>query len=96
MKLDPFELNSIHLMDAGYIFAIARVQDDCVGNGIPACVIPMWIKEDDIDSEDMVRVILGSEPKIGEHPEVVLDRAKIEHLVYSDIKVAVPDEQTDK
>ena len=95
MTLDPFEQNSIHLMDAGYIFAIARVQDNCV-DGVPACVIPMWIKEDDIDSEDTVRAILGSEPRIGEHPEVVLNRAKIEHLVYSDIKEAVPDEQTDK
>ena len=95
MKLDPFELNSIHLIDAGYTLAIARVMDGCVKD-TPACIIPLWIKEDDIDSKKTVRAILGSEPRIGEHPEVVLDMAKIEHLVYSDIKGIVPDEQTDK
>jgi len=85
MTLDPFEQNSIHLMKEGYIFAMARVQDNCV-DGIPSCVMPMWIKEDDLDSEDTVRAILGSEPKIGEHPEVVLNRQKIDQLVWSDIK----------
>jgi len=67
MTLDPFERNSIHLMKEGYIFAMARVKDDCVA-GIPACVIPMWIQEDDAKDAEKIRAILGSEPMIGEHP----------------------------
>tara|TARA_Y100000034_G_scaffold121287_1_gene165318 strand:+ start:428 stop:676 length:249 start_codon:yes stop_codon:yes gene_type:complete len=78
--MNEFERNSGHLMSAGYVFAMANIMDGCVA-GYPACLMPMWVRKEDRSNTDTVRAILGSEPKVGQNPEVVLERSKIANLV---------------
>ena len=80
--MNEFEKNSMHLMEAGYTFAMANIMDGCIP-GYPACLMPMWVKKEDKDNTDTVRVILGSEPKIGTNDEVELDKSKMHNLAYS-------------
>jgi hypothetical protein len=82
MKMNEFETNSMHLMKAGYIFAMANILDGCVV-GYPACLMPMWVRETDKDNTEKIHAILGSEPKIGKNPEVELERTKMQSLVFA-------------
>ena len=74
-----FEDNSIHLNKAGYEFAIATLDDGAI-DGYPSCLMPIWIN-DDKSNEEIIVAILGSEPKMGQNPEVSIRRNKIYKLV---------------
>ena len=74
--MNGFEKNSIHLMKAGYIFAMSNLMDGCVP-GYPACIMPMWIRSSDKDNKEKIHAILGSEPRIGHNEEIELDRTKM-------------------
>tara|TARA_R110002060_G_scaffold22317_4_gene30230 strand:- start:1238 stop:1498 length:261 start_codon:yes stop_codon:yes gene_type:complete len=80
--MDSFEKNSVKLMKAGYIFAMANILDGCIA-GYPACLMPMWVRETDKENTEKVHAILGSEPKIGENLEVELDRTKMQSLIFA-------------
>ena len=82
--MNGFEKNSIHLMEAGYVFAMANILDGCLP-GYPACAMPMWVRREDKNSDDTVRAILGSEPKIGQNKEIELSRKKMQALLFSPI-----------
>jgi hypothetical protein len=45
----------------------------------------MWIRREDKQNEDVVRAILGSEPKIGKNKEVELNRQLMNALLFSPI-----------
>jgi len=82
--MESFEQNSVTLMKAGYIFAMANIMDGCVV-GYPACMMPMWVRETDKDNTEKIHAILGSEPKVGQNPEVELDRTKMQSLIFAPI-----------
>ena len=82
--MNRFEKNSIHLMKEGYVFAMANILDGCVA-GYPACTMPMWVRCEDKQNEDVVRAILGSEPKIGKNKEVELNRKLMKAILFSPI-----------
>ena len=71
-------------MEAGYIFAVANILDGCVA-GYPACIMPMWVRREDKDSDGIIRGILGSEPKVGKNKEVELDRKDMQCISFSPI-----------
>ena len=73
--MNGFEINSIHLNKAGFSFAVATLNEKAV-EGYPACVMPVWIHQQNSNDEEVV-AILGSEPKIGENPEVTIKRDDI-------------------
>jgi hypothetical protein len=70
--MNAFELNSIHLNEAGFEFAVVIITENAV-EGYPACVMPVWIHKQKSNDKEVV-AILGSEPKIGENPEVTIKR----------------------
>ena len=73
--MNSFELNSIHLNEAGFEFVVATLTEKSV-EGYPACVMPIWINKQKSNDKEVV-AILGSEPKIGENPEVTIKRDDI-------------------
>ena len=77
--MDLFEVNSIHLNQAGYEFALVHLKDEAVGS-YPSCFMPMWVKWES-STDDHVVVILGSEPRLGIGKEVRVPRDMIIHLV---------------
>jgi hypothetical protein len=89
--MDSFEQNSVKLMKAGYVFAMANILDGCVA-GYPPCLMPMWVREADKDNTEKVHAILGSEPKVGENPEVELDRTKMQSLTFAPMMNEVDNE----
>jgi len=86
--MNPFEYNSIHLNEAGYRFGIAKLKGKTSKaltktkeEGV--LVVPLWVNPDKT-SKDKLYAILGSEPKIGEHPEVEIPQEEVKNLIYSE------------
>ena len=71
-------------MKGGYVFAMANLMDGCVA-GYPACLMPMWVKKEDMDNKKTIRAILGSEPKVGSNLEIELDVLKMHNVTYAPI-----------
>lgn len=86
--MNPFEYNSIHLNEAGYRFGIAKLNGDTSKTLLKVkekgvLVVPLWVNPDKT-SKDKLYAILGSEPKIGEHPEVEIPQSEVKNLIYSE------------
>jgi hypothetical protein len=80
--MNGFELNSIHLNKAGFQFAVATLNEKAV-KGYPACIMPIWVHKQKSNDKEII-AILGSEPKIGENPEVVIKRSDIKYMSDND------------
>ena len=86
--MNPFEYNSIHLNKAGYRFGIAKLKGEKSKLLLKAkeegvLVVPLWVNPNKTD-KDTLYAILGSEPKVGEHPEAAIPQGEVKNLIYSE------------
>ena len=84
--MNTFERNSMHLNDAGYMFGMGIVSGESATNIAPsetALMVPMWVNVVE-SGNGILRVILGSEPKLGENEEVRIPMSDIKNLVYTE------------
>ena len=92
--LNDFEQNSIHLNEAGYRFALTKLNrraledlpEECFAAGVQEhdfpLHMPLWYNPAK-STNDFIIAILGSEPLVGAHPERKIMHWSIERLVVS-------------
>ncbi len=86
--MNTFERNSMHLNAAGYMFGMGIVSGESAKKIAPHetdLMVPMWINVVE-SSNGILRVILGSEPKLGENEEIRIPMYDIKNLVYTEPK----------
>ena len=97
--MNSFEQNSIHLNAAGYSFGTVSFRAGAEtprklnpGSNWGHVIMFVWIKDSDATA-DPLRVIAGSEPKIGVNEEIAIPQSEIEQVIMVDPKTLKPVEK---